>query len=173
MAEPIIPPELINTLLQQLQQTAQRRPDLIADPRTQRVATYLGRVITPEDTPAEVQRRFPQAELETGGNVSQAMDLLKPGLLAGITKAQLKAGIRPATQIAQIAREGVIPLTATHKLWPAAINETTGEIAHAMQPGAYLHEPLLRSIKNSVRGWVDPVTWNAFTDKMLSLVERK
>lgn len=74
---PIIPEELLNVLLQQLQQSAQRRPDLISDPRTQRVATYLGRVISPEDTPAEVQRRFPQAELETGGIAMQAPELLK------------------------------------------------------------------------------------------------
>jgi hypothetical protein len=81
---PIIPDELINVLLQQLQQSAQRRPDLISDPRTQQVATYLGRVITPEDNPAEVQRRFPQAELETGGIAQMSPDLLRNSLIAGI-----------------------------------------------------------------------------------------
>jgi len=171
---PIVPDELLNVLLQQLQQSAQRRPDLVADPRTQRVATYLGRVVTPEDTPAEVRRRFPQAELETGGTAMQAGDLLKPGLVAGITKAQLKAGVRPETQIARIAPEGAKPVVEFTKLWPAWINEKTGEIRHAMQPILQgWHEPNtpMKALNkkmtldpNWTRGHVDPVTWNAFPE---------
>ena len=171
---PILPEELLNVLLQQLQQSAQRRPDLIADPRTQQVATYLGRVISPEDNPAEVQRRFPQAELETGGNVSQALDLIKPGLIAGITKASLKAGFRPETQIARIAPEGARPMADFTKLWPAWINEKTGEIRHAMQPILQgWHEPnspmkmlnkKMTPDPNWTRGHVDPITWNAFPE---------
>jgi len=93
MAGPI---ELLSSLLQQLQQSAQRRPDLIADPRTQQVATYLGRVVTPEDTPAEVQRRFPQSELETGGTTMQAGNLLKAAIPAAFWRRaapELKASL--------------------------------------------------------------------------------
>jgi hypothetical protein len=171
---PILPDELLNVLLQQLQQSAQRRPDLIRDPRTQQVATYLGRVISPEDNPAEVQRRFPQAELETGGTATQAGDLLKPALIAGITKAQLKAGVRPTTQIAQIASKDIRPLAESTKMWPAWINEKTGEVRHAMQPILQgWHEPntpmkmlnkKMTLDPNWTRGHVDPITWNAFPE---------
>jgi hypothetical protein len=93
---PIVPEELLNVLLQQLQMSAQRRPDLIADPRTQQVATYLGRVISPEDTPKEVMGRFPQAELETGGTAMQGSDLLKAAIPLAFWRrapAEVKAGL--------------------------------------------------------------------------------
>jgi hypothetical protein len=93
---PVLPNEMLQSLLQQLQQSAQPRPDLIRDPRTQQVATYLGRVVTPEDTPAEVQRRFPQAELETGGTTMQANDLLKAAIPVAFWRrapAELKASL--------------------------------------------------------------------------------
>jgi hypothetical protein len=154
----------------QLQDNQSQVADLIARLRAaggQRGATYAGRVLTEKDTPESVMQRLPGGDVEEFG--AMAGPLAGAGV-AGITKAQLKAGIRPQTQIAQLARPGEMPVTPIHKLWPAAINETTGEIAHARQPGVGLHEPLLRSIKNSVRGWVDPVTWQAFTDKMLSAV---
>lgn len=93
---PIIPEELMNVLLQQLQMSAQRRPDLIHDPNAQRVATYLGRVITPEDNPQEVRSRFPQAELETGGTAMQGADLLKAAIPFAFWRrapAELKASL--------------------------------------------------------------------------------
>lgn len=85
-----------------------------------------------------------------------------------ISKAELQQGVRGIQHLAEIAKKGDVPLTPVHKLLPAAINETTGEVAHAMTPGPFLHEPLLKSIKGSVRGWVDPATWKAYTDEMLS-----
>src|SRR3990167_1380330 len=120
---PPLPNELLNVLLQQLQQSAQRRPDLIADPRTQRVATYMGRVVTPEDTPTEVQRRFPQAELETGGMTMQAGDLLKGIGLAGMAK-QFKSGPNTLEAlIANLVKKGEA-LPYRSKLLPALATES-------------------------------------------------
>lgn len=93
---------------------------------------------------------------------------------AGITKTQLKAGFRPETQIARIAPEGARPMVDFTKLWPAWINEKTGEIRHAMQPILQgWHEPNtpMKALNkkmtldpNWTRGHVDPVTWNAFPE---------
>lgn len=153
----------------QLQDSQSQVGDIIARLRAlagPRGATYAGRVLTEKDTPQSVMQRLPGSDTEEYGTM--ALPLAGMGA-AGITKAQLKAGFRPQTQIAQIAKTGEVPITPIHQLWPAAINESTGEVAHAMQagiPGA--HDSLLRSIKDSVRGWVDPVTWKAYTDKMLA-----
>lgn len=152
----------------QLQDSQSQVGDIIARLRAlagPRGATYAGRVLTEKDTPESVMQRLPGGDVEEFG--AMAGPLAGAGV-AGITKAQLKAGFRPKTQIAQLAKAGEVPITPIHQLWPAAINESTGEVAHAMQPGPYLHEPLLQSVKNSVRGWVDPVTWKAYTDKMLA-----
>lgn len=91
---------------------------------------------------------------------------------AAITKAQLKAGMRPTTQqFAELAREGVKPLTEPHKLLPAIINERTGEVINAMRPGPFQHKGLFDAVAGQpgyVSGAVDPLTFKAFTDKMLA-----
>jgi hypothetical protein len=75
---PIVPEELLSALLQQLQQSAQPRPDLGVD----RPMTYLGRMVRPGELTQSVLSRFPQAELETGGTAMQAGDLLKAAIPA-------------------------------------------------------------------------------------------
>lgn len=184
-----------------------------------RGATYAGRVITPQDTPQSIMGRLPQGDTEEYGT----MGLLGPGLGglgAGITKAQLKAGlrpieaelgaiegtpvrqaarqgaqrvskaelqagVRPAAQIARIAKPGSAPVSPPHKMLPAWINETSGEVRHSMEaiPAGW-HEPntpkifdsrykMLVPDPNWTRGHVDPVTFDAFTDKMLDAASRK
>jgi hypothetical protein len=61
-----------------------------------RGATYAGRVLTPQDTPQSIMGRTPGGDTEEYGT----MALPAAGAVgAGITKAQLKAGVRPQTQI--------------------------------------------------------------------------
>lgn len=130
-----------------------------------RGATYAGRVLTPQDTPESIMARLPQGDTEEYGT----MGLLAPGLGvgAGITKAELKAGVRPPVQIAAIARKGEIPTVAPHEMWPAAINVEKGEVAHAYKPGIGGHKPLMEAMEGAVRGFVDPNTWKAYTQEML------
>ncbi len=92
----------------------------------------------------------------------------------GVGSKVFKSG---AQELAQMAKPGVRPLTENHKLWPALIDETTGKVIHSMQPGAGQHEPLYNAARaipgfKPMRGFVDPATFNAFTDKMLEAATR-
>lgn len=123
-----------------------------------------------KDNPQEFLKQLKNPPIPSG-DITQALAGLSP--IGGITKAELKMGVRPAIQIAEIAKKGSVPTVPLSKMWPAAINEATGEVAHVQQPGVWMHEPLLKSLKNSVRGWVDPVTWKAYTDKAINDVSHK
>lgn len=152
----------------QLQDNQAQVANIIAQLQAQagpRGATYAGRVITPQDTPQSIMARLPAGDTEEYGS----MGLLAPGLGgvgAGITKAELKAGVRPPVQIATIARKGEIPTVAPHEMWPAGINVETGEVAHAYKAGIGGHKPF-EAMKGAVRGFVDPNTWKAYTQEML------
>ncbi len=72
---------------------------------------------------------------------------------------------------AQLAKEGVQPLSAPHEMLPGLMDTVTGQISHSMKPGPYQHQSLYAAVPKSWKPqevWVDPKTWNAFTSKMLS-----
>ena len=170
-------------LISQLQSEAKPRPDLLGTGVSP--ATYMGRLIVPGMTNKDVLSQLPTQSAEEGSKMLSGLGLAGSGTaLAGsipgrVSKAELRAGIRPSVQIAEIAKRGATPLSEYHKMWPAWINETTGEVRHAMSPiGAGWHEPntprlfdnATKSLKpdpNWTRGHVDPLTFKAFTESHL------
>ena len=67
------------------------------------------------------------------------------------------------------------PLSSLEKLFPALINEKTGEVMVNMQRGPGGHETLLKSLQGMtgkatdwVRGFADEVTGFGFTEKQLN-----
>lgn len=168
-------PQVLTDLLSSLSGEAQPRPDLYTPGSTgslenARPYTYAGRVATKPMAPEQLLSKLPQESPDAEG-LGTAASLAGAGM---ISKAQLRAGVRPPVQIAQIAPKGASPVVDFTKLWPAWINEKTGEVRHAMQ--AILsgwHEPNTPKIMigkklvndpNWTRGHVDPVTWNAFPE---------
>jgi len=96
-----LPQDILNSLLGQLRNSAQPRPDLITPGSTgvlenARPVTYLGRMVLPGESPERVLQRFPQGETESGGMTMQASDLLKAAIPAAFWKrapAELKASL--------------------------------------------------------------------------------
>lgn len=73
-------------------------------------------------------------------------------------------------QFAELAKAGTRPVTETYKMFPALIDERTGQVIHSMKPGAYQHDSLYGALPKNfqpTRGFVDPLTFQAFTEKML------
>jgi hypothetical protein len=177
-----------------------------------RGAVYAGRLLTPQDTPQSVMARTPASDVEEYGTMAlpaagalgagmtkaQIKAGLRPieeqlsevaaeparGIGKRVSKAELQQGIRAPASFATVARAGEIPQTPPHKMWPAWINQQTGEVRHATEviPAGW-HEPntpkifdsrykMLMPDPNWTRGHVDPATFKAFTDEMLDVASK-
>ena len=182
---------LLGQALTDLYGEARPRPDL----GTGKTATFMGRVVRPGEGIAGILARRPQETPDAEGlsGVGQILgDAARVGagglgaILAAPPAAVRRVGSKvfrdAATgpvaksgpkEFAELAKPGVRPLTDSHKMWPALIDERTGKVIHAMQPGIGLHEaylyPAAKGMPNFIptRGFVDPVTFQAFTEKML------
>ena len=83
--------------------------------------------------------------------------------------------IKPQGQFATLAKEGVSPLSPPNKLLPALIDMRTGEVIQAMSPGPGFHDVLRQSAPKNfmgTRGFVDPITFQAFTETMLDALTK-
>lgn len=92
------------------------------------------------------------------------------GAMSDITSF-IPFGSTQFSKIAQVAKEGVVPITPIGKMWPALIDERTKNIIHASQPiHTGWHDVAASQAPKGfkgTRGFVDPVSWNAFTEKVL------
>lgn len=141
-----------------------------------RGSTFAGRVRPQGDTTtlagvlAQQPTESPDAEGmgAIAGSIAAGRAMSLPRATKQFTKG--------AEQIAQLAKSGVRPLSEPHKLWPAVINEKTGDIIHSMKPGPYQHAELFNSVANKpgyVSGFVDPTSYNAWTETMLRELEQR
>ena len=177
-----------------------------------RGATYQARVLTSQDTPESIAQRSPVGDVEEYGTMALpaagalGAGMTKAQIKAGlrpieeelaamesapvrtggqrISKAQLQAGVRQAANFAQIAKAGEVPSVPPTRMWPAWINEQTGEVSHATQvitsgwhventPKIYdSRYKMLVPDPNWTRGHVDPNTFKAYTDAMLDAVSK-
>lgn len=182
-------PKEITDALTALIGSAQQRPDLLSEsqggpsfgspdyrPTGQQAAvTFAGRMVRPGESLADVLKRVPVGEMESGG---QGMSAL-PGMgLVGMAKT-----FRPGTSTlgARLAKPGTIPDTPIERMLAAVINEPTGEVMYQMHPYRAGDHGGLMTIAETlkdwkpVRGFVDPATFDAFTEAMLeeALMKRK
>lgn len=188
------PPQsnFLQGILESLKAFAQPRPDITS--QIQRPYTYAGRVVSALDneTPQSIMQRSPIGELEAGG---QAASAIPKGLaVAGMAKAFKPAGIgssqiaeslerggkifKPAIRsLAEIAPKNKIPNTPLERMFPAIIDEKTGEVLHAMAPtGPGGHSVLYSHMPagfNPTRGFVDPETFYAYSEAELEQILMK
>lgn len=152
---------------------AQPRADLITPGSTGKLEnarpyTFAGRVGTGPMNIADILRRQPSESPDAEGISGVG------GALAG-TKIFKPS---PFSQAAQLAKGGVQPKSAFDKMFPALVDETTGEVIHAMKPGAGGHKPLYEqaaAIKgfNPTRAFLDPETFDVFPEAMLEEILAK
>ncbi len=166
--------------LRQLLMQAQPRPDLITpgsngELSNPRPVTFLGRVVQKPESIDQLVKRFPQGELESGG---MGLDAIRNMGILGMAKA-FKPG--PATQaslgiskIAQLAKPGTMPKTTDlEKMLAAVIDEKSGQVIHGMSPYRPGDHGGLETIAATLsgfrptRGFVDPATFDAFTEAMM------
>lgn len=143
---------------------AKPRPDLMAEGRPY---TYAGRVATGPMKLSDLIQRQPTESPDAegmGGPASLAMaKVFKPG----------------PSLAARLARRGSSPVTELEKMFPALIDETTGEVIHGMKAvGAGGHKPLYEqagALKNfkPTRGFLDPATFDAYTEAMMEEIMAK
>lgn len=152
---------------------AQPRADLITPGSTGKLEnarpyTFAGRVGTGPMNIADLLRQRPSESPDAEGVSGVG------GALAG-TKIFKPS---PFSQAAQLAKGGVQPKSAFDKMFPALVDETTGEVIHAMKPGAGGHKPLYEqaaAIKgfNPTRAFLDPETFDVFPEAMLEEILAK
>jgi len=158
--------------IEQLNNQAIPRPDIITPGSTgslenARPFTFMGRVGQAGDTADSLLARMPQGEMEAGG---QAMENLPKGLLVAGMAKQFKPGI---SKLAALAKPGKAPAVEFEKMFPALIDTNTGEVVHGMAatgPGG--HRSLYDAVSglksfSPTRGFVDPSTFDAYTEGML------
>jgi len=103
--------------------------------------------------------------------------------IVGATKKGLSAikGAPSATlsDIVALAPKGAVPITPTHQMWPALIEEISGKVHSAGKPygsgGVGQHDILATRVPKgvkTVRGFVDPVSFNAFSEAVMEEIER-
>ena len=83
------------------------------------------------------------------------------------------------SDVLALAPKGAVPITPTHKMWPALIEDISGKVHSAGKPygsgGIGQHDILATKVPQGVkatRGFVDPVSFNAFTEAMMEEIER-
>ena len=149
----------LQDIIMQLSGQAKPRPDLM--PGGEKPYTYAGRVGTGpmklSDMMARQPVESPDAEGLGGGAALAMAKVFKPG----------------PSLAARMAKKGSQPVTEFEKMFPALIDEASGEVIHGMKAvGAGGHKPLYEAaggMKNfkPTRGFLDPATFDAYTEAML------
>jgi len=149
----------LQDIIMQLSGQAKPRPDLM--PGGGAPYTYAGRVGTGpmklSDMMARQPVESPDAEGLGGGAALAMAKVFKPG----------------PSLAARMAKKGSQPVTEFEKMFPALIDEASGEVIHGMsahRPGD--HRPLMEAASgmknfNGIRGFLDPSTFDAYTEAMM------
>jgi len=156
----------LQEIIMQLSGQAKPRPDLM--PGGGAPYTYAGRVGTGpmklSDMLAKQPTESPDAEgMGSIGAMAAAGKVFKPG----------------PSLAARMAKKGSQPVTEFEKMFPALIDEASGEVIHGMSAvGAGGHRPLYEAaggLKNfkPTRGFLDPATFDAYTEAMLEEILMK
>ena len=154
----------LQDIIAQLSGQAKPRPDLMAEGKPY---TYAGRVGTGPMKLSDMLQRAPTESPDAegmGGAAALAMaKVFKPG----------------PSLAARMARPGAVPVTELEKMFPALIDEATGDVIHGMRavgPGG--HRPLYEQagamkIFKPVRGVLDPATFDAYAEAQLEAIMAK
>jgi len=126
----------------------------------------------------DVMAQMPQGDAEEGARAG--MSLAAAGGAAGALRGGAKKAMQPTlSDVMGLAPKGAIPITPTHKMWPALIEDISGKVHSAGKPygsmGIGQHDILATKVPKGVkatRGFVDPVSFNAFTEAMMEEIER-
>jgi hypothetical protein len=167
---------IAQSVLNQLSGQARPRPDIITPGSTGKLEnarpyTFAGRVSTGPMNIADLMKRQPTESPDAegmGGPASLAMaKVFKPA-----------ANASPFSGAARLAKRGAAPKSEFDRMFPALVDETTGEVIHAMKPGAGGHRPLYdqaATIKgfNPTRAFLDPETFDVFPEAMLEEILAK
>jgi len=161
----------LEQLLSMLQSEAKPRPDLGENAP---VATYLGRPLKQGMNLQDIMAQMPQGDAEEGARAG--MSLAAAGGAAGALRGGAKKMVQPTlSDVIGLAPKGAIPITPIHQMWPALIEEITGKVHSAGRPGVGLHSSLASKLPKDMkykRGFVDPTSFNAFTEAMMEEIER-
>jgi hypothetical protein len=119
----------------------------------------------------DVMAQMPQGDAEEG--VRAGMSLAAAGSAGALKGIGKKAAT--LSDVIGLAPKGAIPITPTHQMWPALIEEISGKVHSAGKPGIGLHDSLASKLPKDLkykRGFVDPTSFNAFTEAMMEEIER-
>lgn len=179
--------------IETLNRASRPRPDLITPGSTgslenARPFTYMGRVATKPSSVAELMQKMPAGELEAGGQAIGAL----PGVAAAGMAKQFKPGkmsvmeamaAERAKQIKdapiRIARPTDVTDTPLERMYAALIDEGRGEVINTRTPyragdhgGLYTQAAAMNNFQGT-RGFVDPVTNQAYTEALLESILQK
>lgn len=99
----------LESLLGAIQRASQPRPDLVTPGATgvlenPRLGTFMGRMVTPQDTLASVMARLPQGETESG-----SLAIESPAFLASISPAFVQVANRTARASGAVGGKALVP----------------------------------------------------------------
>jgi len=165
----------LEQLLGLLQSQAKARPDL---GEQEPVATYLGRPLKPGMGLQDIMAQLPQGDAEEGARAG--LSLAAGGGAASAARRGLSKVSAPTlSNVIALAPKGAVPITPTHQMWPALIEDISGKVHSAGKPwgsgGIGQHDILATKVPkgvNATRGFVDPVSFNAFTEAVMEEIER-
>lgn len=190
--------DVLGSLIGALVKGAKPRPDIVTPGSTGKLEnarpyTFAGRVgsaSTPE-TPEQMMQRPAVGDAEGGGvglfdALPEALKQFLPQMSASLMPKLLGAGMaksfRPASgqpggaSAARLARPNSIPRTPYERMYPALVDERTGEVIHAVRPtGPGGHKALYEQAAHvkgftPTRAFLDPQTFDVYTEAMLEQI---
>jgi len=113
------------------------------------------------------------------GQAIPSMSAVAKGASSMLKGGAPKGPAPTLSDVIALAPKGAIPITPTHKMWPALIEDISGKVHSAGKPygsgGIGQHDILATKVPQGIkatRGFVDPVSFNAFTEAMMEEIER-